>query len=299
MGAIESFLTVPLQKVIPSYLYLEYSDDQNLQGFVGSFNSLSQGYLDWFNNTPLGLYTSPYITGPLLDWIGNGVYGIARPVLSTSIINRRASYNSVPYNTLAYNGDSYRTSGTASIATDDIYKRAMTWNLYRGDGQVFTIGWLKNRVSRFLNGVNGTDYPVLNNPPSIVVSGNVFTIQATASPTFIALQQLLENGALAFPFQYQVVIANYLLNNGGILQVASAAGWPTSPISLPAGSIWNDGGVAAVVPGITPNPAAPPVYFVDISAAQLLVLGGGDLPLSNPGPGSGQLWNNGGAISIA
>jgi hypothetical protein len=66
---IESFATLPLQQVIPSYLFLEYSDDQDLQAFVASFNSLAQGYLDWFRNTPLGLYTSPNITGPLLDWI--------------------------------------------------------------------------------------------------------------------------------------------------------------------------------------------------------------------------------------
>jgi hypothetical protein len=296
---LETFSAQSLQQIIPAYLYQEYADDPSLQAFIDSYNSLAQGYLAWFNQTPLGVYISPYVTGPLLDWIGQGVYGISRPVLSTLAINRKASYNAIAYNELAYNGDRYSTSGNATIATDDIYKRVMTWNLYRGDGQMFTIGWLKNRVNRFLNGANGTDYPVLNNPPSISVSGNVFTIQATSSAMFVALQQLLANGALSFPFQYQVVVANYLSSNGGLLQVASAAGWPTNPVSLPAGSIWNDGGVAAVVPGITPNPAAPPVYFINISAAQLLVLGGGNLPLSNPGVGSGQLWNNGGAISIA
>lgn len=296
---IESFSTSPLKEVIPSYLFWEYSDDESLQAFVSAYNSLSQGYVDWFNNTPSGLYTSPYVTGPLLDWIGQGVYGISRPVLSTSVITRRASYNSIAYNELAYNGDSYSSSGSATTASDDIYKRVLTWNLYRGDGQMFTIGWLKNRVNRFLNGVNGADYPVQNNPPSIVVSGNVFTIQASASPMFIAMQQLLATGALAFPFQYKVIVANYLSNDGGVLQVNSAAGWPISPVSLPAGSIWDDGGVAAVVPGVTPNPSAPAVYFTAIAAAQLLALGGGNLPLSNPGSGSGQLWNNGGVICIA
>jgi hypothetical protein len=70
---IESFNTTPLQQTIPSYLYAQYSDDENLQAFVDAYNSLSQGYLDWFNSRPLGLYTSPNIAGPLLDWVGQGV----------------------------------------------------------------------------------------------------------------------------------------------------------------------------------------------------------------------------------
>lgn len=162
---IESFSTQPLQTIIPSYLYKEYQDDPSLQAFVDSFNGLSQGYLDWFNQTPLGLYTSPFISGPLLDWIGNGVYGIPRPVLSTQSSTNIAGFDSAAFNKVAFNGFIRTSSGTAELANDDIYKRAMTWNLYRGDGQMFTIGWLKNRVSRFINGVNGTDYPVLNNPP--------------------------------------------------------------------------------------------------------------------------------------
>lgn len=298
MSQIESFLNMPLQQVIKSYLYLEYSDDADLQAFVASFNSMAQGYLDWFNNTPLGLYTSPNIAGPLLDWIGQGVYDIKRPVLSSEIAIRLAGYNSAPYNTRAYNTMTYLTSGSSTLANDDIYKRVLTWHTYRGDGQVFSLQWLKNRVNRFLNGANGSDYPVLQNPPSITVSGLTFTISAPQTPAFIWLQQLIANGNLALPFMYNFVVAIYLINNGGVLQVLSGAGWPSSPTSLPAGSIWSDGGVAAVIPGITPNPSAPPVFFTSVSAASLLLLGGGNLPLSNPNV-PGQLWNNGGVICIS
>lgn len=93
--------------------------------------------------------------------------------------------------------------------------------------------------------------------------------------------------------------ATLLSNDGGWLVVSNAAGWPSSSVSLPAGSVWSNGALATVVPGVTPNPAAPPVFFGSITAAALLALGGGNLPLTNPGVGSGQLWNQGGVIAIA
>lgn len=298
MSQIESFSSLPLQKVIPSYLYLEYSDDADLQAFISSFNSISQGYLDWFNNTSLGLYTSPNISGPLLDWIGQGVYDIKRPVLSSEISMRFAGYNSYPYNSISYNGMNYLTSGSSELANDDIYKRVLTWHTYRGDGQVFSLQWLKNRINRFLNGANGEDYPVLQNPPSVTLSGLTFTISAPQTPALTWLQQLIENGNLDLPFMYNFVIAIYLISNGGVLQVLTGSGWPSSPTGLSPGSVWDDGGVAAVIPGITPNPSAPPVFFSTVSAASLLLLGGGNLPISNPHV-PGQLWNNGGVISIS
>ena len=300
MNAIESFNTLPLQAVIPSYLYAEYSDDDDLQAFVASQNALAQGYLDWFNQTPLGLYISPNIVGPLLDWIGQGVYGISRPVLATQSSIRIAGYNSAAYNTTPYNSLKLIESGTATIATDDIYKRVMTWTLYRGDGQVFNMQWLKNRISRFLNGANGMDYPVLNAQPYVTVSGNVFSVEAYASTSYTNLQLCYANNALPFPFQYTLVFnTGTFVNDGGVLQLTFPVNYPISMTGLPAGSVWWNGGVVCVVPGITPNPSAPPVFFAGLTPQALLTLGGGNLPLTNPGSGTGQLWNNGGVTSIS
>lgn len=297
MGAIESFSTLPLQNCIPSYLYWEYSDDQDLQAFVASFNSLSQGYLDWFLSTPLGVYTSPNINGPLLDWVGTGLYGIPRPVLSTQTSSTTAGYNTAPYNSVPYNSLAFSSSGTATLASDDIYKRVLTWDLYRGDGQVFTIGWLKNRVNRFLNGANGSDYPVLNNPPSITVSGNTFTISVFNDTPGTALQELLTSRLLAFPFQYNVAFDSVsFLNDGGVLWMTSPLTYPTNPTGLAVGAVWYNGGTVAVVPG-GPGTGAP-VFFGAITAAGLLALGGGGLPVTNPHVAN-QLWANGGTISIS
>lgn len=296
---IESFDTLPLQKVIASYLYFEYSDDDDLQAFVASQNALAQGYLDWFNTTPLGLYTSPNITGSLLDWIGQGIYDIRRPVLSTANSIFLAGYNTAAYNTVPYDGNQLISSGTSVIANDDIYKRVLTWNLYRGDGQVFTIGWLKNRISRFINGANGADFPVLNDPPSISVSNGVFTVSYFANDAYSAMQLCYANGALAFPFQYTMQFVTIaFINDGGILQLTVPYDYPLSSTGLAAGSVWFNGGAVSVVPGITPNPLAPPVYFAGLTPPYLLALGGGNLPLADP-VNAGQLWNNSGLISIS
>ncbi|MDN7658432.1 hypothetical protein [Burkholderia cenocepacia] len=297
---IESFDTKPLQQIIPSYLYKEYEDDASLQAFVDSFNSLSQGYLDWFNQVPLGLYTSPFITGTLLDWVGRGVYGIRRPVLASQALTRLAGYNANPYNTISYNAQYYSASQTASIANDDIYKRVLTWHTYRGDGMQFSMQWLKNRISRFINGVNGGDWPVLNDPPSITVSGTVFTVTAFDSVGYEALQLCYANDVLEFPFAYTLQFeTDKFVNNGGLLTLPFPLTYPSGPAGLAPGAVWWNGGVISIIPGVTPDPTAPPLYFQYTFPQQLLALGGGNLPLTNPGPGTGQLWNDGGVIAIA
>ncbi len=104
----------------------------------------------------------------------------------------------------------------------------------------------------------------------------------------------------SFPDNYvpsQVV--NNLWNNSGLLTLGQVASYPTSSASLAAGSVWSNGLAVSVVPGVTPYSGATPVYFNIITANQLLTLGGGNLPLTNTTPGSGQLWNDNGFVSIA
>jgi hypothetical protein len=212
---IESFATQPLQSVIPSYLYAEYSDDEALQAFVSSFNGLAQGYLDWFNTTPLSVYTSPNITGPLLDWIGLGIYGIPRPVISTLTTRSFGEYNTVPYNTLAYNGRKKVQSGTAEVASDDLYKRVLTWHLYLGDGRQMSLQWLRRRVARFIFGANGSDIPVdflpeisLQHKARTTLSARSIQIGVPAGQVSQDFKVLLNEGYLALPFQvkFSVVI---------------------------------------------------------------------------------------------
>jgi hypothetical protein len=154
---IESFDTSPLAEVVPTYVYGQFSDDPDIQAFFAGLNTTAQGYTDWFNETPLSVYTSEAISGPLLEWIGTGLYGVGRPSLSTLSSRSYGNYNSVPYNTLAFSSRRQISSGTAQLASDDLYKRTLTWYNYLGDGRQMSIQWLRRRVARFIFGVNGTD----------------------------------------------------------------------------------------------------------------------------------------------
>jgi hypothetical protein len=89
----------------------------------------------------------------------------------------------------------------------------------------------------------------------------------------------------------------FFVNNNGLLQLAQLPpDWPTSPASLPPGAVWSDDLVVAVVPGATPNPNAPPLFYSTITPARLLAIGGGNLPLANPNTPD-QLWNDSGTVA--
>jgi len=150
---------VVVQLTIPSYVYSQYADDDDIQAFVAAFNTMAQVYINTM--VLLGLPLYPQFTGPLLDWVCNGIYGYARPILpsgNTQILG--------PYNTIRYSGGKYslpygmfkRTGPSVYYATsDDVYIRCVNWHFFKGDGKQFTIPWLKRRVARFLWGPGSVD----------------------------------------------------------------------------------------------------------------------------------------------
>lgn len=159
-SGIESFSTVPIQTQLQAYAYQEYADDEYVQAFVSAYNRISQGYLDWSNQNPLALYTKSNISGEMLDFVGNNLYGISRPVISTfsRTISGELGSNVLGDHTM---GTLVITeSGTAIVANDDIYKRTLTWYLYRGDGVQMSVEWIRRRIARFLYGVDGSDIDV-------------------------------------------------------------------------------------------------------------------------------------------
>ena len=200
--------TLPLQDVIPSYLYQQFSDDEDLQAFVNAYNSITQSYLGWFNQTPLAIYANPTISGPLLDWILNGIYGIERPVFSSLTTRYVAGLNAYPVNVVAVNGKQYFQSGTAVIATDDYYKRTATWWLYIGQGRYFNATLLRMKVARFLYGVKGTDI-TLSQAQSVSVAstgGTDYTITIPAGTASTYFSQAFGQGVLSYPFMLTATI---------------------------------------------------------------------------------------------
>lgn len=203
----------PFTGIIPSYLYEQYADDENLQAFVDAFNATALIYLQWLNSINLPIYTGPLIVGDLLDWVAAGVYGLERPVVSFSQFNSKGPFNTYMLNTLGFNVQKKLTASTLFTVTDDIFKRIITWNFYKGDGQQTNIDWIKRRVMRFLIGTNGVD-PGIDNTyqVSITMTGpyamTIKMITAGKYPMTYApiLQALILANLLPLPFQFTYTV---------------------------------------------------------------------------------------------
>lgn len=226
-----SFSTQPLQKVIPAYLYAQYSDDANMQAFIAAFNGMAQGYLEWFNETPLGVYTNPNISGALLDWIGTELYGIPRPVLGVEIKKQTGTMGSASMATLPMAANRIQQSGSASFVDDDFYKRVMTWWLYRGDGKQTTISWGKRRVARFLYGINGSDFPI-SKLQNVSVQPGVYQQRASMGMRSMAMQPAM---AMSYREKLKVVILTISIPEStaqGILEQLISGGQLPMPVQI-------------------------------------------------------------------
>ena len=203
-----------LQTLIPSYLYKQFDDDDDLQTFVLAQNYLAQQWLNDFNSLNLPVWSA--LSGDLLDWVGWGLYGIRRPILSYQkpLPSGAGSgpYNTMPYNTSVYNGGRLHPANTNPTTylpvNDDIYKRILTWHLYRGDGFQFSTPWLKRRAHRFMTGANGY-LPIEDETYDISVTTTgvaAITIKVRNNDVGTAFQFAVTDGVLALPFQFAITI---------------------------------------------------------------------------------------------
>jgi hypothetical protein len=143
-------------KAIPSYPYKEYDDDPFTTPFFTAYNQVAQDYVDTVNALNLPIYTASNINGLLLDWVGGGIYGFARPTIASASTPGVGTLNTYQLNALTLNTMTRATPGIAQTASDDIYKRCLTWHIFKGEGRYFTIKSLKRRVMRFILGDNGS-----------------------------------------------------------------------------------------------------------------------------------------------
>ena len=200
-----------ITKNLPAYLYQQYADDDTtpyLQAFFDAYNGMSQDNLDRLNNLNLPIYTNSMITGKLLDWVAEGLYGLKRPSLSTgSSFSPLGVYNTEPYNTTAYAQDIAGSPGVSYQVNDDYYKRILTWNFYKGDGFQPTTTWLKRRAYRFLNGVNGVAPAIPDTYNiSVVFYGSQIIMHVHDGAASEILNAAIQDGVLALPFQYNYVV---------------------------------------------------------------------------------------------
>jgi hypothetical protein len=243
-GSPQSSGSPGLTKIIPSYLYWQYKDDDNLQALISAYNQIAQEYLDWFNQIGLPDYTGPLIYGALLDWLAQGLYGILRPTLPSGTAQTLGPLGAlgvgdgVPLGVLDIVGPS-----AYYVTNDDIFKRIITWHFYKGDGKVFNIQWLKRRIMRFLLGTNGVATNIdqtyrisvtfgTNNQVNIRIVDVISTFVGGAMPGILdpgygsplgtitaqnmplpgipyaqQLKDAINYGALELPFQYTYVVS--------------------------------------------------------------------------------------------
>ena len=228
-----------LTKMIPSYLYEEYKDDDDLQAFVAAYNTMAQQYLDWFNSVQLPIYTG--LSGDLLDWIAEGVYGITRPSLGSGQNRDIGPFNTWAFNTIPFNKRKIIGPSNVTVTSDDIFKRIITWHFFKGDGKVFNVRWLKRRIMRFLTGTNGID-PGVNETYQVSVT---FGTNGQVTITIVQGFRTLTGGALFNRFGFnQNVPFNSIrstftsitpLPNAAILQEAIESG----VLELPFQFTWN------------------------------------------------------------
>jgi len=193
-------------KTIPSYLYFQYQNDPDLNALVQAYNTLTQEYVDWFNNVNLPIYSG--LNGALLDWVGQGIYGIPRPTLAGSASTVKGQIASYALDDVAISDLVDIQPTTIYTTPDDVYQRVLTWWYYKDDGFAFTIPWLKRRIYRFLYGINGTN-PVFAYTANISVTFvetpsptcNI-VITNTPEPMGQYLEAAIQQQVLALPFRF-------------------------------------------------------------------------------------------------
>ena len=146
-----------LEDIIRSYLYTQYNDDDNIRAFVTAYNTMAKNVYDWMRSANLPIFVGGYNVGDQLRWIARGIYGVKPPVLASGRQLVIGAFNTFTFNTVPFNTRKVINQSEQVVVSDDLFKRIMTWNFYKGDGFYFTIPWLKRRIMRFLTGVNGVD----------------------------------------------------------------------------------------------------------------------------------------------
>lgn len=203
-----------LTQILRAYVFEQFADDEGIQALFASFNGIAQNYLDWLVSVNLPIYTG--LSAPLLDWVAEGIYGISRPSLPYGSLQTVGPLNTWDLATPGVPLGTSFVSGTIQdfTTTDDIFKRIITWHFFKGDGQYFSIPWLKRRIMRFLIGTNGMAPNIDNTyPVSVVFSGASVTITIaapTGGPIVLQTAQIFEaavqSGAVALPFQFSFTV---------------------------------------------------------------------------------------------
>ena len=199
-----------VQEIIRAYPYVDFQNDDNITAFFDAYNIYAQAYLDWFNALNLPIYTQAPVSGPLLDWVAQSLYGISRPALPTSLGRPpEGPANTFTANSLPVNGYRPGVADNYNATSDDTFRRIITWAFYKGDGMTFNPRWLKRRINRFLSGLNGTNVPN-DTTFDVAVAPTGFKqwdIALASSVEATIFKIAVESGVIELPLQIQWTVS--------------------------------------------------------------------------------------------
>ena len=204
-----------LTSPIKAYLYQGFNDDDDVRAFFTAYNALAQQFYDWMLNVNMPIFIGGYNAGNQLYWLVYGLYGVTPPSMVSSKKFTYGPYSHIIFNDMPYNALKVESQNTQVLTSDDVFKRILTWNFYKGDGFTFSVPWLKRRVRRFLEGTNGVD--ITNDQQwgvSVVFdgSGGITINLSSERSTFINLafasifKSAFENNLLHMPFWASVTV---------------------------------------------------------------------------------------------
>ena len=192
-----------LTQQLQAYPYLQYSDDADIGAFFTAYNDLSQTNLATINNLNLPNYQAQVY--PLLDYVGENLYGEKRTALAVGTSQIIGPLNTFNYNQFQPNAYQVSFNGTTYEVSDGVFKAILQWNNFKGDGFQFTVRWLKRRVRRF---INGNPFIQQTYDVSVIFTGTYdCEILVPASSTYgTVFQAAVASGVLLLPFQYNFTV---------------------------------------------------------------------------------------------
>jgi hypothetical protein len=192
--------------------------------------------------------------------VAQGLYGLGRTSLASPLTPDVGPLGTlIPLGTLFPLARLDVSTQTTYNISDDVFKRILTWDIYKGDGKRFSSHWLKRRIMRFLVGVNGTDpqpwYPgfvvgaentsaigvqVSGTTLTVTISQGVLQLLTPLTPGILNFFQLAFEagcigGVLDLPIDYTTYVCNIILPIAAIAVPSSLLNSSPSPnqVSLP------------------------------------------------------------------
>lgn len=154
----------------------------------------------------------------MLDFVGVNLYGVYRPISGQlSSVSMSSAMNTYPMNTQSMDSnDVIPPSGSVSPVIDDLYKRTLTWILYRGDGKNFSLQWLRRRIARFLYGANGSDLSDIGliSTVHISIANSSVNIIVPYTPFAQDFIDIFSNGWLPVPFNLSFTAIQSMVAKG-------------------------------------------------------------------------------------